>query len=144
MPRPDSELPEGTDKVIAGASATGGAVAARREDAGTEKLVTQVREQVSSLRGQAGGKLRAYADDGKGRASGLLDEFGGVLGDAAKSVDERLGEDYGRYAHKAADAVSASPARSARRASTTSWTTQDFVRKSRSSRSASPPSPASR
>ena len=97
MPRPDSELPEGTDKVIAGASATGGgAVATRREDAGSEKLVTQVREQVSSLRGQAGGKLRAYADDGKGRASGLLDEFGGVLGDAARSVDERLGEDYGR------------------------------------------------
>ena len=69
-------------------------------------MVTQVRDQVSALRGQAGDKLRTYADDGKGRASGLLDEFGGVLGDAAKSVDERLGEDYGRYAHKAADAVS--------------------------------------
>ena len=106
MPRPDNELPEGADKVIAGASATGGTAAVRRDDAGTDRLVDQVRDQVSTLRGQAGGKLRAYADDGKGRASGLLDELGGVLGDAAKSVDERLGEDYGRYAHKAADAVS--------------------------------------
>ncbi|HST36602.1 MAG TPA: hypothetical protein VLK25_08245 [Allosphingosinicella sp.] len=103
MPRRDPELPEGTDKVIAAASA---AIAARREDSAAEGLVTQVRDQVSTLRGQAGDKLRTYADDGKGRASGLLDEFGGVLGDAARSVDERLGEDYGRYAHKAADAVS--------------------------------------
>lgn len=105
MPRRDSELPEGTDKVIAGASAGGGAVA-RRQDAGTDNLVGQVRDQVSTLRGQAGDRLRGFADDGKGRASGLLDEFGGVLGDAARSVDERLGEDYGRYAHQAADAVS--------------------------------------
>jgi ElaB/YqjD/DUF883 family membrane-anchored ribosome-binding protein len=106
MPRRDPELPEGTDHAVRGASETGSAVAARRKDSATEGLVTQVREQVSTLRGQAGGKLRTYADDGKGRASGLLDEFGGVLGDAAKSVDERLGEDYGRYAHQAADAVS--------------------------------------
>ena len=72
----------------------------------TDKLVSQVRDQVSTLRGQATDKLRGLADDGKGRATGLLDNFSEVINDAARSIDERLGEDYGRYAHQAADAVS--------------------------------------
>ena len=74
--------------------------------AATDRLVSQVRDQVSTLRGQAGDKLRGFADDGKGRATGLLDDFSEVIDDAAKSIDERLGEDYGGYAHRAADAVS--------------------------------------
>jgi len=119
MPNRDPELPEGTDHIVSGAAATGndnGALIARNDtgagkakagnDGGTDRLVTQVREQVSSLRGQAGDKLRGFADDGKARATGWVEELGGVLDDAAKSVDERLGEDYGRYAHSAADAVS--------------------------------------
>ncbi len=72
----------------------------------TDKLVSQVRDQVSTLRGQATDKLRGLADDGKGRATGLLDNFSEVINDAARAIDERLGEDYGRYAHQAADAVS--------------------------------------
>jgi len=116
MPRRDPELPEGTDHVISGASATGteggGALLAQSSGgsggtgAGSDRLVSQVRDQVSNLRGQAGERVRGFADDGKAKASTLLDDFGGVLGDAAKSVDVRLGEDYGRYAHRAADAVS--------------------------------------
>jgi ElaB/YqjD/DUF883 family membrane-anchored ribosome-binding protein len=114
MPRRDSELPEGTDQVVAGASAEGGSdggFVARAEPSGgtardtTERLVTQARDQIASLRGQAGEKLRSYADEGKGKASGLLEEFGGVLSDAARSVDERLGGQYGEYAHRAAGAV---------------------------------------
>lgn len=138
MPRRDPELPEGTDQVIRGASATGGegggALLAGTEGgtgAGTERLVTQVRDQVSSLRDQAGGRVRGFADDGKARAASMLDEFGGVLSDAAKSVDERLGADYGRYAHRAADAVS-SFAGSVRDRSVDDIVdnTRDFVRKS--------------
>jgi hypothetical protein len=72
----------------------------------TDKLVSQVRDQVSSLRGQATDKLRGLADDGMGRATGLLDNFSEVINDAARSIDDRLGEEYGRYAHQAADAVS--------------------------------------
>jgi hypothetical protein len=118
MPRRDPELPEGTDQIVSGAAAdgtpsSGGFVAtgsgggnggAARE--ATDRLVTTVRDQVSTLRGQAGEKFRAYADDGKGRATGLLDDFSAVITDAAKSIDERLGEDYGGYAHRAAGAVS--------------------------------------
>jgi ElaB/YqjD/DUF883 family membrane-anchored ribosome-binding protein len=112
MPPRNPELPEGTDQVIAGASTeggqdSGGFVARRDDGAGTtDRLVTQAREQIVTLKGQAGEKLRAYADDGKGRASNLLEEFGGVLSDAARSVDERMGSQYGEYAHRAAGAVS--------------------------------------
>ena len=67
--------------------------------------MSQVRDQVTTLRGQATDKLRGLADDGKGRATGLLDNFSEVINDAARSIDERLGEEYGRYAHQAADAV---------------------------------------
>jgi ElaB/YqjD/DUF883 family membrane-anchored ribosome-binding protein len=118
MPPRQPELPEGTDHVVRGASGSsagegsgGGFVATadsneKASDSGTERLVSQVRDQVSSLRGQAGDKLRGFADDGKGRATGLLDNFAEVINDAARSVDERLGNEYGAYAHRAADAVS--------------------------------------
>jgi ElaB/YqjD/DUF883 family membrane-anchored ribosome-binding protein len=112
MPPRQPALPEGTDHVVKGASATGNegsgdsGFIARTDDAkGTDRLVGQVREQVSSLRGTAADRIRGFADGGKGRATGLLDEVSEVIKDAARSVDERLGEDYGRYAHQAADAV---------------------------------------
>ena len=135
MPPRNPELPEGTDHIVNGASGSSGAanrtaggasggtsvapsstrstseggfVASSEAGSGgaTDKLVSQVRDQVSTLRGQATDKLRGLADDGKGRATGLLDNFSEVINDAARSIDERLGEDYGRYAHQAADAVS--------------------------------------
>ena len=112
MPRRDSELPEGTDKIVEGAAATAGGSSgfvARPGDSArdaSDRLVSQVKDQVATLREQAGGKLRSYADDGKGRATGLLDDISGVIGDAARSIDERLGSEYGDYAHRAADAVS--------------------------------------
>ena len=51
--------------------------------------MSQVRDQVSSLRGQATDRARGFADDGKGRATGLLDNVSEVITDAAKSVDEQ-------------------------------------------------------
>ena len=113
MPPRDPELPEGTDQIVSGASADGGATSggfvARGGDsvrATTDKLVTQVRDQVTTLRGQATDKLRDLADDGKGRATNLLDDLAGIIEDAAKSIDDRLGQDYGDYAHRGASAVS--------------------------------------
>lgn len=103
-------LPEGTDHIVRGASAEGetneGFVAsAGRGASGTDRLVSQVRDQVTGLRGQAADKLRGFADDGKGRVTGLLEDVSEVINDAARSVDERLGGDYGDYAHRAAGAV---------------------------------------
>ena len=111
MPPRQPELPEGTDQIIEGASAEGegGGFVARADGGGgertTDRLVTQARDQFSNLRGQAGDRIRAFADDGKGKASGWIEELGGVLSDAARSVDERLGSQYGEYAHRAAGAV---------------------------------------
>ena len=114
MPRRDPELPEGTDQIVPGAAATGGkdgggfVAKANGGSAGeaTERLVSQVKEQVTTLRDQAGDKLRGYADDGKTRATGLLDDISGVIEDAARSIDSRLGDEYGDYAHRASTAVS--------------------------------------
>ena len=112
MPPRNPELPEGTDQIVNGAGAeegksvgfvaSGGNGGAR---AATDKLVSQVRDQVTTLRGQAGDRLRNYAGDGKERATGLLDDLAGVIDDAAKSIDERLGAEYGDYAHRASQAV---------------------------------------
>ena len=121
MPPRENQLPEGTDKVITGASAekggsTGGGFVASASQGGgseegktggaTDKLVTQVRDQVVNLRGQATDKLRGFADDGKGRATTLLDDVAAIIEDAARSIDERLGGEYGGYAHSASEAVS--------------------------------------
>ena len=71
----------------------------------TGKIAGQVREQVQGLKSQATDKARQFADQGKDRATTALDNFSQVLHDAARSVDERLGNEYGQYAHRAADAV---------------------------------------
>jgi ElaB/YqjD/DUF883 family membrane-anchored ribosome-binding protein len=110
MPRRDPELPEGTDHIVAGASGdsgqSAGFVATADGESGTERLVSQVRDQVNNLGGQAAERIRGFADDGKGKVTGLLEDVSEVINDAAKSVDTRLGEDYGDYAHRAAGAVS--------------------------------------
>ena len=112
MPPRQPPLPEGTDHIVAGASVGGdgseggnGFVASAGPSSGTDRLVSQVRDQVSNLRGQAAERVRGFADDGKGRVTGLLENVSEVINDAARSVDERLGEDYGDYAHRAANAV---------------------------------------
>ena len=79
--------------------------ATRAASAATDKIVSQVRDQVSSLQGQAADKIRQFADTGKGRATTALSDFSEVINDAARSVDARLGGEYGQYAHRAADAL---------------------------------------
>lgn len=66
----------------------------------------KVREEAGKLAGQAGDKARAFADTGKEKATGALDGFSDLMRDAAGSVDERLGEQYGQYARSAADQIS--------------------------------------
>lgn len=108
----EPQLPEGTDQIVTGASNEGGganggfvATAGSGVRDATDKLVSQVRDQVTSLRGQAGDKLRGLADDGKGKATTLLEDIAEVIEDAARSIDDRLGREYGDYAHRASGAV---------------------------------------
>ncbi len=70
-----------------------------------QKIANGVRGQVNTLTDQATGKIREYADEGKNRATSALDDFAEVINDAARSIDERLGSQYGEYAHRAAGAV---------------------------------------
>jgi uncharacterized protein YjbJ (UPF0337 family) len=66
----------------------------------------QLKGQIYNLRDQAGGKVRSFAEDGKTRASDALEELSRVVADTADSIDQRLGNNYGEYARKAADSVS--------------------------------------
>ena len=65
-----------------------------------------LKESAAKLTKDAGDKARAYAEDGKARAGGALDELARLMTEAAGTVDEKLGEQYGQYARGAADSVS--------------------------------------
>jgi ElaB/YqjD/DUF883 family membrane-anchored ribosome-binding protein len=137
MPPRQPALPEGTDHIVAGASGSSdrdtgqGFVAAAGGSSGTDRLVSQVKDQVTSLRSQATDRVRGFADDGKGRVTGLLENVSEVLNDAARSVDERLGEGYGDHAHRAAGAVADFAGRIRDKSVDDIYDdTRDFVRKS--------------
>lgn len=68
-------------------------------------VVDQLKSKASDLRGQAGGRVREFAEGGKNRATDALDELSKVVADTADSIDQRLGGDYGEYARRASDAV---------------------------------------
>jgi len=91
---------------------TGGGVTGSNDTAGGDGgnvgngVADQVRGQIYNLRDQAGGKVREFADTGKTRATDMLEELSRVVADTADSIDERLGNNYGEYARKAADGVS--------------------------------------
>ncbi|HEU0065932.1 MAG TPA: hypothetical protein VFQ57_01690 [Sphingomonas sp.] len=54
---------------------------------------------------QATDKARAFADQGKAKAGETLDQLSQLLHDAANTVDEKLGSQYGQYARSAAGQV---------------------------------------
>lgn len=67
--------------------------------------VQTLKDNVIKFANDAGEKAKAAAEDGKTRAGGALDELATMLRDAAGSVDEKVGDQYGQYARSAADAV---------------------------------------
>ena len=73
---------------------------------GAAGVIDQIRDQASALRDQAGGRVREFAESGKGRASEALDDLSRVVAETAETIDERMGDEYGEYARRAADAVS--------------------------------------
>ena len=73
---------------------------------GTVAVRQQLRDGASSLKQQATGKVREFAEGGKERTTTALDDISQVVNEAADSIDAKLGEQYGRYARQAADTVS--------------------------------------
>jgi hypothetical protein len=91
--------PEGTDQVTTEATPGEPAPSSSR-----------IAEEIGKLRDQASEKAFAFANQGKDRATNALDELAKVVNDAAATVDEKVGSDYGDYARRAADAVSGAAA----------------------------------
>ena len=122
-----SQLPEGTDSILTGASdasidrsddyagAPSYGVAPSPAAAGTSSGSTasaklgdaaaKVGDATASLRAQATDKARDYATQGKDRAVGALENVTRLVDDAAGTIDEKVGEQYGAYARQASQAV---------------------------------------
>jgi len=98
-----ADLPEGTDSVIEGASNTDdGTVATSNSDLGLADRFRDGREQLSS---QAGERARGFVTQGLERTSEALANVSKMIGDTAGGIDERLGEEYGEYARRAAGSI---------------------------------------
>ena len=98
-------LPEGTDKVIKGASgdtATIDAPAVRQSDG---KIPEKIRRGTENLSSQAGEKARGLVSQGLERSAEALGNVAKLVGDTAPGIEDRLGAEYGDYARRAATAI---------------------------------------
>lgn len=93
--------PSTFDDVDASEDTTADETAAKAK--GTAKTL---KDEAGKLGRQATEQARGLVDEGKARATGALDEFSRMMDDAANTVDEKLGEQYGQYARNAAGAIS--------------------------------------
>jgi ElaB/YqjD/DUF883 family membrane-anchored ribosome-binding protein len=59
-------------------------------------------DQAGTFAKNAGDKAREYANTGKDKASDALGGLSGLINDLAKTVDEKIGTQYGDYTRKAA------------------------------------------
>jgi len=102
-----ADLPEGTDTVIEGAASTGEDSAENtttREDS-ERGLVDRIRGGREQLSNQAGERARGLVTQGLDRTSEALANVSKMIGDTASGIDERLGEEYGDYARRAAGSI---------------------------------------
>ncbi len=64
-----------------------------------------IRSGREQLVGQAGDKARGFVSQGLERTSEALANVAKMVGDTAPGIHERLGEEYGEYARRAAGAI---------------------------------------
>ena len=109
MAQQDRELPEGTDTIINGASETDTSGSTGRgrgsRSAGTTALMDKVRGGTDKLSEQAAGKARDFVGQGIERSAEAIANVSKLIGDTASGLDERLGEEYGDYARRAAETL---------------------------------------
>ncbi|MBN8807257.1 MAG: hypothetical protein J0I47_03320 [Sphingomonas sp.] len=82
-----------TDGATGGSATNGGAT------------MQSLKDNVVKFANDAGDRAKTVAEDGKSRAGDALDDLARMLHDAAGTVDEKVGEQYGQYARTAAEAV---------------------------------------
>ena len=88
----DNAVPAVTDAPAAAAEESGAAAAGLKETA-------------TKAARQAGEKARELVSETTARAAGALNDVSRMVNDAAETVDEKVGPQYGRYARNAADAL---------------------------------------
>ncbi len=107
MANENETLPEGTDRIIPGATAS----SAHEEElivtdqSNRDKVIGKVREGSNKLAEQAADKTRGLVGQGLERSSEALANVSKLVGGTAEGIEERLGADYGEYARKAANAI---------------------------------------
>ena len=118
MAQENSDLPEGTDEVIEGAMETDTSVTtstagrsrgarggSRASAAPGHAIMEKVRSGSDKLSEQAADKARGFVGQGIERSAEALANVGKLVGDTASGLDERLGEEYGDYARRAAETL---------------------------------------
>src|SRR3954447_19309623 len=119
MVQQDRDLPEGTDTVIPGAMETdtsdltggtssrgrGSRAASGRSGSGSSALMDKVRTGGDKISEQAADKARGFVGQGMERSAEALANVSKLVGDTAAGLDDRLGEEYGDYARRAAQAL---------------------------------------
>jgi len=113
-----ADLPEGTDKIIRGASSDGTAdtaLVAERDlsaddrgstgSGGSDRIAERLRSGADKLSSQAGEKARGLVGQGLERSAEALANVSKLVGDTAPGIEERLGSEYGDYARRAASAI---------------------------------------
>jgi len=112
-----ADLPEGTDKIIRGASSDGTADTAlvvERDlsddrgstgSGGSDRITERLRSGADKLSSQAGEKARGLVGQGLERSAEALANVSKLVGDTAPGIEERLGSEYGDYARRAASAI---------------------------------------
>ena len=83
----------------------GGGSAGASGSSGVAGATGALKNATGKLGTQASDKVREFAEMGKERAGGALDQLVQMLNDAAGQVDGKLGAQYGQYARTAADQV---------------------------------------
>ncbi len=107
MANENETLPEGTDRIIPGATAS----SAHEEElivtdqSNRDKVIGKVRQGSNKLAEQAADKTRGLVGQGLERSSEALANVSKLVGGTAEGIEERLGADYGEYARKAANAI---------------------------------------
>ena len=102
----ETELPEGTDSIIAGAAKTETEEQLTVKEPTSRNAVAQtVKAGSDKLSGQAADKARDLVGQGLTRSSEAIGNVSKLIGDTADGLDERLGTEVGDYARKAATSL---------------------------------------
>jgi hypothetical protein len=120
------------DTAIAGASATENEEALIvREPTARDKAIDKLKTGSEKLSTQAADKARELVGQGLEHGGEALANVSKMVGDTASSLDDRLGEEYGEYARRAASALEAAAGKiSAKNPDELIDDTREFVRKS--------------